>query len=153
MTNWDQRAVINIKPMSTNKAYKIMKNHSTGGSFLGPTPELEQFKTDFALLFKSEADLSDLPRPEPLEIFIRYGFFQQHRSNKFMEQLPNRDVSNPDKAMEDTLEGILWEDDTQIMKKTQEKVSAQKPFIELAWKFRSRDYYLDRGYGEGGEYW
>jgi len=121
--------MLDLKPPNANKCYRHA--NQGGKSYLYKTKEFDRFKEKLGWKIKEKSEPGELPIEEPIELQIEFGFKQQHRSNEKLEGKPYRDIDNPLKPLLDGLEGILFEDDTQIIALFVQKHVSDEPNMRI----------------------
>jgi Holliday junction resolvase RusA-like endonuclease len=121
---------IKIKPLSVNNAY----TNPVGKRGRVSTNELRNFHKKFSTLFMSKTGRLELPIDDPVRMKIMYFFDGPFiRQNEKCAGMPVQDVTNYDKPVLDSLEGVLYEDDNQIKEIELQKFPADENKIKIYW--------------------
>lgn len=101
-------------------------------------PKTKEFEKDFARAYQAEHKIM-YDKELPLEVNLLFGMPIPKGTSKTMTQalqkghkhLKRPDIDNLTKTVLDALNGVAWEDDSQIVKITAEKVYTKSPIVGL----------------------
>jgi len=98
--------------LSQNRAYEI---HSKGRKkWIGKTSNFKNFENEVKAVVMDKMNGINTYR-EPVIIWHTLILKRCHRSKKHLDGLPMADVGNNIKVIHDAIEGVLIEDDSQIV--------------------------------------
>lgn len=105
-------------PQSTNSLYRTTCNGGHPNTYM--TRKGKRIKSDYVL--EAQSQWSNNVTDEDIEIYIDFYFPTAHR----------RDIDNYFKIVLDSLEGVVYEDDSQIQKMTVTKdIDRDNPRVEI----------------------
>lgn len=109
----EHKITIPEKPLSVNRAYEIVQPKGKSYSTMMATQDMKTYKEKIGYEVKEHVYY---PLTGPLILYVTFVFDRAHRSNEKLEGLPHPDVDGPLKPTLDALEGILYENDTQLQR-------------------------------------
>ncbi len=117
-----QPAEFSFPYLSQNAAYRM--THQDGRTWMYPSSEFETYKEQVAEIVTYQGGITE-PTPDPVALWHTVVLKRCHRSREALAGVPMADVGNPIKVLHDALEGVLYEDDTQILKVCSRKVPGE----------------------------